>query len=83
MAGEAYVGRPHKFNGFNLDGIFRIHRRHGLGISRDAINKRRVQGKLKARICNDHGQWLYWLPEPTPVSNEKVTNISSTAGDAV
>jgi hypothetical protein len=54
-----------------------------LGISRDAINKRRVQGKLKARICNDHGQWLYWLPEPVPVSNEKVTNVSSTAGDAV
>jgi len=54
-----------------------------LGISRDAINKRRVQEKLKARICNDHGQWLYWLPEPTALSNEKVTNISSTAGDAV
>jgi len=54
-----------------------------LGISRDAINKRRVQGKLKARICNDHGQWLYWLPEPTAVSNEEATNISSTAGDAV
>jgi len=27
-----------------------------LGISRDAINNRRVQEKLKARICNDHGQ---------------------------
>ncbi len=54
-----------------------------LEISRDAINKRRVQGKLKARICNDHGQWLYWLPESTAVSNEKVTKVSATAGDAV
>jgi hypothetical protein len=40
-----------------------------LGICREAINKRRVKGKLKARICNDHGQWLYWLPEPTPTSS--------------
>ena len=54
-----------------------------LGISRDAINKRRLQGKLKARICNDHGQWLYWLPEPTAVLNEKVTSVSSTGGDAI
>jgi hypothetical protein len=54
-----------------------------LGISRDAINKRRLQGKLKARICNDHGQWLYWLAGPKPVSNKIVTNVSSTAGDAV
>ena len=32
-----------------------------LGLSRTSINRLRVQGKLKARICNDHGQWLYWL----------------------
>ena len=35
-------------------------------ICREAINKRRLKGKLKARICNDHGQWLYWLEEPIP-----------------
>jgi hypothetical protein len=54
-----------------------------LGVSREAINKRRVQGKLKACICNDHGQWLYWLPEAAAVSNDKITSVSSTAGDAV
>ncbi len=53
-----------------------------LGIGRDAINKRRIRGKLKGRLCNDHGQWLYWVPEATPVSNGK-TIVSSTAGDAV
>jgi hypothetical protein len=52
-----------------------------LGIRRHAINTRRLQGKLTARICNDHGQWLYWLPESTLVSNEKLSN--SIAGDAV
>ena len=53
------------------------------GISRDAINKHRLQGKLKARICNDHGQWLYWLPKASADSNDKITSVSSTAGDAV
>ena len=53
------------------------------GISRDAINKHRLQGKLKARICNDHGQWLYWLPKAPADSNDKITSVSSTAGDAV
>jgi hypothetical protein len=55
-----------------------------LGLSRTSICKLRLQGKLQGRICNDHGQWLYWLPEPTAnaLSNES-TCISSTAGDAV
>jgi DNA invertase Pin-like site-specific DNA recombinase len=34
-----------------------------LGLSRTSICKLRVQGKLRGRICNDHGQWLYWLPD--------------------
>jgi len=55
-----------------------------LGISREAINKRRLKGKLTARICNDHGQWLYWLQEPIPGSSPNLTSsVSSTAGDAV
>jgi DNA invertase Pin-like site-specific DNA recombinase len=54
-----------------------------LGIGRHAISTRRREGKLKARICNDHGQCLYWLPESTAVSNEKVATVSSTAGDAI
>src|SRR5207249_10939544 len=55
-----------------------------LGIDRGTINKRRLQGQIKALLCNDHGQWLYWLPDPvTSLSNDKITSISSTAGDAV
>src|SRR5207249_1361292 len=34
-----------------------------LGITRSAIYRRRLRGELKGRLCNDHGQWLYWLPD--------------------
>jgi len=37
-----------------------------LGISRTTIGRLRSEGRLKARLCNDHGEWLYWLPEPSP-----------------
>ena len=55
-----------------------------LGLRRTSICRLRLQGKLQGRICNDHGQWLYWLPEPAPnsLANES-TCVSSTAGDAV
>jgi DNA invertase Pin-like site-specific DNA recombinase len=55
-----------------------------LGLSRTSICKLRLQGKLRGRICNDHGQWLYWLPAPTPDGHSDGSNsVSSTAGDAV
>ena len=58
-----------------------------LGVSRTTIGKRRVDGRLKARICNDHGEWLYWPPEPTPAvpssSSNETPTVSSTAGGAV
>jgi DNA invertase Pin-like site-specific DNA recombinase len=55
-----------------------------LGLGRTSIGKLRVQGKLQARICNDHGQWLYWMPEPMPrSSSNQTTTVSSTVGDAV
>jgi hypothetical protein len=55
-----------------------------LGLSRTSICKLRLQGKLQGRICNDHGQWLYWLPGPTPnASSNESTCVSSAAGDAV
>ena len=55
-----------------------------LELGRTSVSKLRLQGKLRAHICNDHGQWLYWLPEqiPSHLSN-KTPSVSSTAGDAI
>jgi DNA invertase Pin-like site-specific DNA recombinase len=57
-----------------------------LGVSRTTIGKLRTQGRLKARICNDLGEWLYRPPDSIPPAappasvNESVT---STGSDAV
>jgi len=37
-----------------------------LGVERTTICRWRVQGLIRARICNGLGEWLYWPPEPTP-----------------
>ena len=34
-----------------------------LGIGRTTIGRWRTEGRIKARICNDGGEWLYWPPE--------------------
>ena len=47
-----------------------------LGLSRTSISKLRVQGKLQGRICNDHGRWLYWLPDPIHSGPSKETTVS-------
>src|SRR3989304_9804898 len=61
-----------------------LNDRGKLGLGRTSIGNLRVQGKLQARICNDHGQWLYWMPEPMPnSSSNQTTTVSSTVGDAV
>jgi hypothetical protein len=59
-----------------------------LGVSRTTISKLRTQGRLKARICNDHGEWLYWPPDQIPLPatspNESTSQVvRSTGGDAV
>lgn len=36
-----------------------------LGVSRNALRRLRARGEIKARICNDKGECLYWLPEST------------------
>ena len=59
-----------------------------LGVCRTTIGKLRRQGRLKARICNDQGKWLYWPPEqisPLAASPAESTEprVTSTAGDAV
>ena len=46
-----------------------------LGVSRTEIGRWRTAGTIKARICNDTGEWLYWPPKP---SSDK-----STAGAAL
>jgi DNA invertase Pin-like site-specific DNA recombinase len=56
-----------------------------LGIGRSTLGRWRAEGRLKARICNDLGEWLYWPPEPllpsgTPSPDQMV---KSTAGGAV
>jgi DNA invertase Pin-like site-specific DNA recombinase len=37
-----------------------------LGVERSTIARWRLQGLIQGRICNDVGEWLYWLPEPIP-----------------
>jgi DNA invertase Pin-like site-specific DNA recombinase len=60
-----------------------------LGISRTTLGARRVQGLVVGRICNDSGEWLYWLPEPLPSSSIEpsttmppTTTVTSTARGA-
>jgi DNA invertase Pin-like site-specific DNA recombinase len=56
-----------------------------LGISRTELGRWRQQGRIKARICNDVGEWLYWLPEQTPPSATRSPDDmgTCTAGGAV
>jgi hypothetical protein len=55
-----------------------------LGLRRNSVFRLRIKGKLQGRICNDHGQWLYWLPESKPDDPLKESIFgSSTAGDAI
>jgi hypothetical protein len=55
-----------------------------LGLGRTSINRLRIKGKLQGRICNDHGQWLYWLPESMPKDPiNEATCVSSTGGYAI
>ena len=56
-----------------------------LGISRTEIGRWRQQGRVKARICNDLGEWLYWLPEQHPPSTNRSSDDMGrfTTGGAV
>ena len=56
-----------------------------LGVGRTTLGRWRQEGRSKARICNDLGEWLYWPPEQLsppaiPSPDEMVT---STARGAV
>jgi hypothetical protein len=57
-----------------------------LGVKRDTIGKWRMRGLVQARICNEAGEWLYWLPDPIPPHREipkKPSVRKSTARGAV
>ena len=57
-----------------------------LGVSHTTLGRLRTQGRIQARICNDHGQWIYWPPDLAPPltdSSCESTPVSSTAGGAV
>ena len=57
-----------------------------LGVSRPTLGRWRRTDQIKARICTDLGEWLYWLPpeaedgvtSPTPTQKD-----NSTVGGAV
>jgi DNA invertase Pin-like site-specific DNA recombinase len=55
------------------------------GYSRHVLSRLRLQGKIKARICNDRGEWLYWPPDqPSNSTNPPIaTPITSIARGAV
>jgi DNA invertase Pin-like site-specific DNA recombinase len=42
-----------------------------LGIKRHALREMHVRGDIEARICDDSGQWLYWLPSAAPRKQTK------------
>jgi hypothetical protein len=49
-----------------------------LGVGRTTLSRWRSEGRIKARICNDLGEWLYWPPdEPTPYANPSRTSVTS------
>jgi DNA invertase Pin-like site-specific DNA recombinase len=55
------------------------------GIGRTTLGRWRADGRIKARICNDQGEWLYWPPERRLASGTPADDpmVDSTAGGAV
>ena len=49
-----------------------------LGVTRTTLGKWRQTGRVKARICNDRGEWLYQLPDALAASG---TNFSPSGTD--
>ena len=56
-----------------------------LNISRTAIFKLRAQGRFKARICSDRGEWLYWPCEylQSEFLKSNTANVKPTARGAI
>jgi hypothetical protein len=57
-----------------------------LGVARSTLGRWRHAGRIKARLCNDNGEWLYWPSsqgEISATSPVPTVNDSSTARGAV
>ena len=56
-----------------------------LGVGRSTLGRWRSDGRIRARICNGLGEWLYWLPddERPPATPSRAPAGRSTAGGAV
>ncbi len=56
-----------------------------LGVGRTTLGRLRRNGRLKACICNDHGEWLYWPPDqlPSPTTPSPAPMGNSTARGAI
>jgi len=48
-----------------------------LGVKRTTLGRWRQTGRIKARICNDRGEWLYWPPGELAASGTKLTSTST------
>jgi hypothetical protein len=49
-----------------------------LGVKRGTLGRWRQTGRIKARICNDRGEWLYWLADEFAASG---ANIPQSGAD--
>lgn len=55
------------------------------GVSRGTLGRWRKEDSIKARICNDLGEWLYWPLDSVDAAKKLlfVSKINSAAGGAV
>ncbi len=54
-----------------------------LDIARRTLAAWRVKGRVRARMCNDNGEWLYWPLGEAPRKYSRAPMITSTARGAV
>jgi hypothetical protein len=48
-----------------------------LGVKRTTLGRWRHTDRIKARICNDRGEWLYWPPGELAASGTKLTSTGT------
>ena len=55
------------------------------GVGRTTLGRWRLKGRIKARICNDQGEWLYWPPEKQDSETDSTSSKKDrpTARDAI